>query len=229
MKQALLMDDYLTKHIAIMDKYDPQKKVAMVVDEWGGWYNVEPNTNPGFLYQQNTMRDAVLAGATLNIFHKHCERVKMANLAQAINVLQSVILTNEEKMILTPTYHVLEMYNVHQDALMLPVEVKTNDYVLGDIKLPAISASASKDKNGRVHISLTNIDPKQPQQITLSLGSVKAAGVTGRILASGNVRDHNTFENPSKIKPAPFTGAKVQGNQLTVTLPAASVAVLELN
>ncbi|OIN58233.1 alpha-N-arabinofuranosidase [Arsenicibacter rosenii] len=229
MKQALLMDDYLTKHIAIMDKYDPQKKVAMVVDEWGGWYNVEPNTNPGFLYQQNTMRDAVLAGATLNIFHKHCERVKMANLAQAINVLQSVILTNEEKMILTPTYHVLEMYNVHQDALMLPVEVKTNDYVLGDIKLPAISASASKDKNGRVHISLTNIDPKQPQQITLSLGSVKATGVTGRILASGDVRDHNTFENPAKIKPAPFTGATLKGDQLTVTLPAASVAVLELN
>ena len=117
------MDELITKHSAIMDKYDPQKKVALVVDEWGGWYDVEPGTNPGFLYQQNTMRDAMIAGATLNIFNNHADRVRMANLAQTINVLQAVILTDKEKMILTPTYHVMEMYNVHQDATLLPVDI----------------------------------------------------------------------------------------------------------
>ena len=130
MKQALQMEELVTKHSAIMDKYDPHKKVALVVDEWGGWYDVEPGTNPGFLYQQNTMRDAMIAGVTLNIFNNHCDRVRMANLAQTINVLQAVILTDKEKMILTPTYHVMEMYNVHQDATLLPVSVNSSDYTL---------------------------------------------------------------------------------------------------
>ncbi len=157
-----------------MDKYDPKKKVALVVDEWGGWYDVEPGTNGAFLYQQNTMRDAMIAGLTLNIFNNHCDRVRMANLAQCINVLQSVILTNEEKMILTPTYHVMEMYNVHQDALMIPLTVTSNDYVLGDKKLKAVSASASKDKNGAVHISLVNIDADNAQEITIDFGNLSA-------------------------------------------------------
>jgi alpha-N-arabinofuranosidase len=127
-----------------MDKYDPQKKVALVVDEWGGWYDVEPETNPGFLYQQNTMRDAMIAGVTLNIFNNHSDRVRMACLAQTINVLQAVILTDSNKIILTPTYHVMEMYNVHQDATLLPVKVSTGNYVYGNESLPAVSASASK-------------------------------------------------------------------------------------
>ena len=131
MKRALQMEELVTKHSAIMDKYDPQKKKALVVDEWGGWYDVEPGTNGAFLFQQNTMRDAMIAGATLNIFNNHCDRVKMANLAQIINVLQAVILTKEEKLVLTPTYHVMEMYNVHQDATMFPVEVTSNKYILG--------------------------------------------------------------------------------------------------
>src|SRR6185369_1172821 len=148
MKQALLMEELVTKHAAIMDKYDPQQKIALVVDEWGGWYDVEKGTNPGFLYQQNTIRDAMIAGVTLNIFHNHADRVRMANLAQTINVLQAVLLTNEEKMLLTPTYHVMEMYNVHQDATLLPITLKSNDYVLGTEKLIAVSASASKDAAG---------------------------------------------------------------------------------
>lgn len=228
MQQALLMDELIEKHIAIMDKYDAEKKIALIVDEWGGWYNVEPGTNPGFLYQQNTMRDAVLAGATLNIFHKHCERVRMANLAQAINVLQSVILTKGDKMLLTPTYHVLEMYNIHQDATMLPVDVKSDDFKLDNEMLPAVSVSASRDKAGKVHISLVNIDPKKSQDISLNLKGLKASGVTGRILASTDVHDHNTFENLTKIKPVTFNGAKLAGDNLTVTLPLASVVVLEL-
>lgn len=228
MRQALLMDELIEKHAAVMDKYDPEKKIALIVDEWGGWYNVEPGTNPGFLYQQNTMRDAVLAGATLNIFHKHADRVRMANLAQAINVLQAVILTKGDKILLTPTYHVLEMYNVHQDATMLPVTVKTDDFKLGSDKLPAVSVSASRDKAGKVHLSLVNIDPTKSQDVSIDLNGLKATGATGRILTSADVRDHNTFENLTKVKPILFTGAKVSGNTLTVLLPPVSVVVLEL-
>jgi alpha-L-arabinofuranosidase len=228
MKRALFMDELITKNETILDKYDPRKKVALVVDEWGGWYDVEPGTNPGFLYQQNTMRDAVLAGATLNIFNNHSARVRMANLAQAINVLQSVILTQEERMILTPTYHVMEMYNIHQDATYLPITLKTNDYTLANDKLPAVSASASKDKNGLTHISLVNIDMNKSQDINVDVSKYKFSNVTGRILASSKVQDHNTFDNPDKVKPAAFTGASLKGNNLSVKLPPFSVVVLEL-
>lgn len=227
MKSALLMDTLVTRHAAIMDKYDPKKKVAMIVDEWGGWYEVEPGTNPGFLYQQNTMRDAMIAGVTLNIFNNHADRVRMANLAQTINVLQAVILTDKEKMILTPTYHVMEMYNVHQDATLLPITIKTSKYTNNNESLPAVSVSASKDKNGATHVSLVNIDPKKSQAINVQLkGNYKA--VTGRILASAHIQDHNTFEQPDLIKPVAFNGATLTNNTLTLQLPAASVVVLEL-
>jgi alpha-N-arabinofuranosidase len=211
-----------------MDKYDPAKKVALVVDEWGGWYNVEEGTNPGFLYQQNTMRDAMIAGLTLNIFNNHAERVRMANLAQTTNVLQSVILTNEEKMILTPTYHVMEMYNVHQDAKLLPIEVKSNDYVFGNEKLQAVSASASVDASGVAHFSLVNIDSKNQQSVSIQLSGSKYKTITGRILTSSKLQDHNTFETPDKIKPVEFKNAKLKGDELTVQLPPFSVVVLEL-
>ncbi len=228
MKSALKMEELVTKHSAIMDKYDPAKKIALVVDEWGGWYNVEPGTNPGFLYQQNTMRDAMIAGVTLNIFHNHCDRVRMANLAQAVNVLQAVILTNKEKMILTPTYHVMEMYNVHQGATMIPVKVISNDYSFGDEKLPAVSASASKDKDGVVHISLVNIDAVKTQEITLQLNGAVHNSVTGRILTSKKLQDFNSFNEPGKIQPAVFTNAKISGGTLSVKLPPFSVVVLTL-
>ena len=228
MKQALLMDSLVIKHSAIMDKYDPAKRVALVVDEWGGWYDVEPGTNAGFLYQQNTMRDAMIAGVTLNIFHNHCDRVRMANLAQAINVLQAVILTKEEKMILTPTYHVMEMYNVHQDAKMVPISLKSNEYVLDNQKLQAVSASASKDSTGLLHISLVNIDAKNAQDITVDLEGGNYKTIAGRILTSAKLQDHNSFEAPDKIKPAPFKGATLKGKMLNVKLPPFSVVVLEL-
>jgi len=228
MQRALFMDELITKHSTIMDKYDPAKKVALVVDEWGGWYDVEPGTNPGFLYQQNTLRDALLAGATLNIFHNHSDRVRMANLAQTVNVLQAVLLTKEEKMIVTPTYHVMEMYNVHQDATYLPLDLSSSNYTYGTEKLPAISVSASKDKAGLTHISLTNIDSKNNQEITIDLRGGKFSSVTGRILNSPKLQDHNTFEQPELVKPVPFKQATLSGNALKVTLPAHSVVVLEL-
>ncbi|WP_026463541.1 alpha-N-arabinofuranosidase [Adhaeribacter aquaticus] len=228
MQEAYKMEELVTKHAAIMDKYDPQKKVALVVDEWGGWYEVEPGTNPGFLYQQNTMRDAMIAGLTLNIFNNHADRVRMANLAQAINVLQAVILTDEEKMILTPTYHVMEMYNVHQDAKLLPLTIQTKDYVLGSNKLPAVSGSASKDAAGKTHITLTNIDAKTSQTVSINVQGVKYKTVRGRILASQKLQDYNSFQNPNKIVPVAFKGANLKGNNLEVKLPPFSVVVLEV-
>ena len=228
MKEAWKMDELVTKHAAIMDKYDPKKKIALVVDEWGGWYDVEPGTNPGFLYQQNTMRDAMIAGLTLNIFNNHADRVRVACLAQCVNVLQAVILTDKEKMILTPTYHVMEMYNVHQDAKLLPIKIITSDYMVGDEKLPAVSASASKDASGKTHISLTNIDTKNAQTITVNFDGTQYTSVTGRILTSSKLQDYNSFTEPNKITPQAFNGATLKANTLSVKLPPFSVVVLEL-
>lgn len=228
MKKALQMEELVTKHVAIMDKYDPQKKKALAVDEWGGWYDVEPGTNGAFLFQQNTMRDAVLAGATLNIFNNHCDRVKMANLAQIINVLQAVILTKEEKLILTPTYHVMEMYNVHQDATMLPIEVTSSKYILGKDTLTAVWASASKDKNGLTHISLVNVNARQLQPVSININGANYKTVSARILTSDKLQNYNSFENPNKIVPAVFNGAKLDGSKLNLNIPPFSVVVLEL-
>ena len=228
MKRALQMEELVTKHSAIMDKYDPQKKKSLAVDEWGGWYDVEPGTNGAFLFQQNTMRDAMIAGATLNIFNNHCDRVKMANLAQIINVLQAVILTKEEKLVLTPTYHVMEMYNVHHDATMLPVEVSSNKYILGKDTLTAVWASASKDKNGVAHISLVNVDAKKAQTVSINISGANYKTVSGRILTSDKLQNYNSFENASKIVPAVFSGAKLNGSDLNLNIPPFSVVVLEL-
>jgi len=227
LKRAWKMEELVSKHTTIMDKYDPQKKVALVVDEWGGWYDVEPGTNASFLYQQNTMRDAMIAGISLNIFNNHATRVRMANLAQTVNVLQAVILTNEEKMILTPTYHVMEMFNVHQDATLLPTVLKSSDYENGGDKLQAISSSASKDQNGKTHISVVNIDPNKNHEILLEIRGEKISKVTGRILFSPKIQDHNTFEKPNKIIPVVFKDFQLTNTGIKFTMPPASVLVIE--
>jgi alpha-N-arabinofuranosidase len=226
MTEALKMEEYITKHSAIMDKYDPQKKVGLIVDEWGGWYDVEEGTNPGFLYQQNTMRDAMIAGATLNIFNNHSERVYMANLAQAVNVLQAVALTQGEQMILTPTYHVMKMYTVHHEAQLLPVNFESPDYTYNGESLPAVSVSASK-KDGKVAISLVNIDSKKENEVELDLGELDVEGMTATILTSDKLQDHNTFENAEKITPEEFKDYKLRKGKLQVTIPPFSVIVLE--
>jgi alpha-N-arabinofuranosidase len=229
MKQALKMEELINKHEEIMDKYDPQKKIALVVDEWGGWYDTEPGTNPSFLFQQNTMRDAMLAGITLNIFNNHCDRVRMANLAQIVNVLQAVILTDKEKIILTPTYHVMEMYNVHQDAFMIPVNLGNIFYTEGQDSLPAISVSASRDAQGFTHISLVNIDPGKPHLVRIHWPGPALKLDAGRILHSARIQDHNSFDEPEKIKPVAFSGAVIKDNVLDVDMPPASVIVLTLH
>ena len=228
MKSALMMNELVTKHSAIMDKYDPEKKIALVVDEWGGWYDVEPGTNPAFLYQQNTMRDAMIAASTLNIFNNHSDRVRMANLAQTINVLQAVILTNKEKIILTPTYYVMEMYNVHQNAKLIPVVLNTDDYSYDNEKLPAVSASASVDSTGAVHISLANINASKEESISIKVEGNKYKKISGTILTSPKLQDHNTFENPDKIKPQAFSKASLNGDLIKLKIPPFSVIVLEL-
>jgi alpha-N-arabinofuranosidase len=227
MKSALKMEELVTKHSAIMDKYDPEKKVAMIVDEWGAWYEVEKGTNPGFLYQQNTMRDAVLAGSTLNIFNNHADRVRMANLAQCVNVLQAVILTDKAKMILTPTYYVMQLYSVHQDAQQLPITIKSPLYTFKDETLPALSASASKDKKGLVHISLVNIDSKKENSVEIDLNELGIKSVSGMIIGSPKLQDFNSFDNPTKIQPVAFKGFEVKKGKLTVNVPPFSVIMLE--
>jgi alpha-N-arabinofuranosidase len=228
MRNCLKMDAIVTKHAAIMDKYDKDKKVALLVDEWGVWTDVEPGTNPGFLYQQNTLRDALVAGTTLNIFNNHADRVRGANLAQAVNVLQALILTDKEKMLLTPTYHVFDLYQVHQDAQLLPLQFASPDYVLGGEKIPALNASASKDKNGVVHISLVNLDATHALKLETALPGVSWKTVTGRVLTSAKVNDYNSFDKPNNVKLAAFAGAKKRGDKLAVEMPPRSVVVLEV-
>lgn len=229
METALKMDELVTRHSTIMDNYDPQKRIALVVDEWGGWYNVEEGTNPGFLYQQNTMRDAMIAGTTLNIFNNHADRVRMANLAQTINVLQAVILTNETDMILTPTYHVMKMYNVHQDATLLPLDISGDiNYEHKGKKLPAISGSASLNKEGVIHASLVNIHATESKEVEILLRGTDNAKVSATILKSGKLQDYNSFENPDKIKTQDFKDFKKKGDKITVTLPPFSVVVLKV-
>ena len=226
MQRSWLMEELVQKHTAIMDKYDPEKKVDLVVDEWGGWYNVEEGTNPGFLYQQNTMRDAMIAGMNLNIFNNHADRVKMANLAQTVNVLQAVILTEENKMLLTPTYHVMKMYSVHQDAQLLPTSFTSPAYSYNGEELPAITVSASKNKDGQVHISLVNIDAHTAHKVSIPLSVLELKKCTGEILTSKNVQDHNTFDDPNKIVTKEFKDFKYKKGVLEVTLPPFSVVTI---
>ncbi|AUS06880.1 alpha-N-arabinofuranosidase [Pseudotamlana carrageenivorans] len=227
MSEALEMEELVTKHAAIMDKYDPEKKVDLVVDEWGGWYAVEEGTNPGFLYQQNTMRDAVLAGVTLNIFNNHADRVRMANLAQCVNVLQAVILTDKAKMILTPTYHVMNMYKVHQDAKLIPLKFHSPKYELNGKSLPAVSVSASKDTSGLVHISMVNIDANKANTINLDLGALGVKNVTASIITSDKLQDYNAFDNPNHIVIKKLDNAKIKKGKLNITIPPFSVIMIE--
>ncbi|PWU00422.1 MAG: alpha-N-arabinofuranosidase [Bacteroidetes bacterium] len=229
LKKCLHIEDLINKHSAIMDKYDPQKKVALVVDEWGIWTDPEPGANAGILYQQNSMRDALIAASTLNIFNNHCDRVKMANLAQIVNVLQSLILTNKEKMVLTPTYYVFDFYKVHQDSKLLPVHLSSPEYKFGNESIAAINISASQDSTGNIHLTIANLDPTKKISINPSLGNLKWKKAEARVLSSAKFTDVNSFTEPEKIKPVTFNDYKVSGDQLTVNMPPMSVVVITLN
>jgi len=226
LRKALVMDERVRRHGAAMDRTDPQKRIGMIVDEWGTWYDVEPGTNPGFLYQQNTLRDALAAAVTLHIFNQHADRVKMANIAQTVNVLQAMVLTDKEKMLVTPTYHVFEMFTVHHDATLLPVELRSPDYEFGGEKIPAVSVSASRDREGRVHVTLCNLNPHVPVDVAATIVGLSAGSLTGRVLTAAAMTAHNTFQEPDAVKPVAFTGARRTAEGFAATLPPKSVVVL---
>lgn len=230
LKKTLKMDELITRHTAIMDQYDPEGRVGLIVDEWGTWYDVEPGTNPGFLYQQNTIRDALVAGLNFNIFHKHNRRVRMANIAQTVNVLQAVILTEGEKMLLTPTYHVFDMYKVHQDAELLDLSLDSGSYKLDDSEIPAVTGTASRNAEGVIHISLCNLQHDAEAAVKLDLRGLATGewSVQGTVLAGDKIDAHNTFERPEAVAPKSFDDYRWDGEGLSVTLPAMSVTTLEL-
>lgn len=229
-QQGLRMDDLITQHSAIMDQYDPAKRVGLFIDEWGIWTDVEPGTNPGFLYQQNSMRDALIAATTLNIFNRHCERVRMGNIAQTVNVLQAMILTQEDKMLLTPTYHVFNMYKSHKDALMLPTHLSTEDYEHNGDRIPAISSSASLNDDGCMTLTLTNANPNKKISLDISIVGKSLATVQDAVcLTAPAVNSINTFENTDTVTPEKFQGFEITSeNTITVELPSKSVVKLEV-
>jgi alpha-N-arabinofuranosidase len=225
LKSTLEMEDLIAKHSAIMDKYDPQKRVALVVDEWGAWYAPLPGSNPGFLVQQNSLRDAILAALNLNIFARHADRVRGANIAQMVNVLQAMIMTDKEKMVLTPTYYVFKMYVPFQDATLVPVAFDPGTYTRGNIKLPRVDAIAAKDTTGKMWTAMTNLDPNQAIEVEANLAGITAKSATGETLTAPKVDSVNTFEAPNTVVPKPVS-ANLQGSKLTLRLEPKSVTVI---
>ncbi|MDO4213470.1 MAG: alpha-L-arabinofuranosidase C-terminal domain-containing protein [Bacteroidales bacterium] len=231
LSKSIEIEDVLKKHIDIMDTADPKNTVDLLLDEWGTWYNVEPGTNPGHLYQQNTMRDALVAALNFNIFHKYTRRLKMANIAQVVNVLQAMILTNETEMVLTPTYHVFEMYNVHQDAEYLASDIITPKTKCDRaIDVPVVDITASK-KDGELHLSLVNTDLKNSKKVLVTFDDPKSVSkiLSARVLSSKDVRDYNDFGSADKVAPKAFSDYKLTKQGLELVLPPVSVVAVSAN
>ncbi|HEX2945296.1 MAG TPA: alpha-N-arabinofuranosidase [Clostridia bacterium] len=254
LKNTLRMEELINIHSEVMDKYDPEKKVGMIVDEWGTWYNVEPGSNPGFLYQQNTVRDALVAGINLNIFNSHCDRVRMTNIAQMVNVLQAIILTDGEKMVLTPTYHVFDMYKVHMEGELLDTEYVAPEYSMpvnaaaapagsaaqnttaeasGSQSIPSLSISSSVDSDGKIHVTLCNLRPDSNMDISLEIAESAADGMnsgyhkaSGSVLTGAAMNSHNSFDAPETVKPAALKEMTVINGKLEVKLAPMSVTLI---
>ena len=222
--KALYIEDLIKMHAAIMDQYDPEKKIGLICDEWGTWFDCEPGTNPGFLYQQNTMRDALVAGLSLNIFNKHCDRVKMANIAQLINVLQAVILTDGPRMLLTPTYHVFHMYKYHQDAELVEsyIDGARKIGMDADCQVPNLQESVSVDKDGVVTITLNNLSVTDSEDVQIAFAELLPVEVTAAIVTN-KMDAYNTFDNPDNVKEVEFNDFKVIDKGILFTMPACSV------
>jgi alpha-N-arabinofuranosidase len=228
MSRTLRMEDFVRENVAILDKNDPEKKIAFDVDEWGTWYDVEKGTNPGFLFQRNTMRDAVVAALNFNIFHAHADRVRMTNIAQMVNVLQAMIITDKDRMLLTPTYHAYKMYVPFQDATSLPVTLANNTvYGVNGKGVPGISASAARAKDGKTYVALVNTNPNEATDVVLNVSGQNVTTVRGQVLTAAAMDAHNTFENKDAVKPAPFS-ATAAGGKLTIKVPAKAVMVVAI-
>ena len=229
LEKALALDEIIKKHKNIMDRYDPQKEKGLIVDEWGTWYEVEPGTHPGFLYQQNTLRDALVASLTFDILNKHCDRVKMANIAQTVNVLQAMILTRDEQIVRTPTYYVFKMYKVHHDAIFLPMSLTCEEYTYKDHSIPAVSASASLNADGLIHVTMTNLNPEKPIRLICELRGIDGVSVQRcQIITSEEINAYNDFGKPERVNTKEFKSIKIQKNIITVELPSKSIIMFEL-
>jgi alpha-N-arabinofuranosidase len=221
------MDSLITRQTAVMDRYDPAKKLALAVDEWGVWLAPTPGTNPSFLEQQNSLRDAIEASVNLDIFMRHADRVRMANIAQMVNVLQSMILTDGPKMVLTPTYYVYKLYTPFQDATFVPVSYDAGVYAHAGVSLPRVDAVAAKEASGRLWLAVTNIDPDKPAQIEVGVTGVHARSAAGEVLTAARLDSVNTFDAPDAVRPRPITG-EVRDGRVRLEIPAKSVAVVSL-
>lgn len=228
LKETLRMDTLIATHTAVMDKYDPEKKIGLFVDEWGAWLAPTPGTNPGFLEQQNSQRDAIIAALNINIFARHADRVRMANIAQMVNVLQAVIFTNGEQMLKTPTYHVFRMYVPFHDATFVNVDYDRQKYIRGDVELPRVDAIAARDKNGKLWLALTNVDPNRSASFAITVDGAKMSQLRGETLVAPKINSVNTFASPTTVTPKPVT-YKSSGGKARVELAPASVTVLSLN
>ena len=225
LRKTLETEEILKGHCAIMNRYDPEKRVGLIVDEWGNWFNVEPDTNPGFLYQQNTMRDAMVAAISLDIFNRYCDRVYMANIAQTVNVLQAIILTEGDKMVLTPTYHVFDLYQGHMDARQVDCFVEAEDAGAGEYQLASVTASAS-EKDGKVTLTLSNLKADGEEEVVIQLKDQEITGAEGRIL-TGRMDQYNDFDR-AELKIVPFTDFRTENGKLKVRMPACSVAEIRI-
>lgn len=222
------IEEMIEKHEAIMDKADPQKKIGLMVDEWGDWYDPAPGSNSAFLVQDNTLRDALVAATNFHIFMRHADRVRMANIAQMVNVLQSMIRTDGPRMVLTPTYYAFLMYEPFQGATALPVQITSPDYAVGAAKLPAIDATAAHGTDGATYIGLINANPNQAADVSLALAGLRQGQITGQLLTGTKMDSRNDFGQPEQVRPVPFTGARWSRGNLLVRMPAKSVVVLTL-
>jgi alpha-L-arabinofuranosidase len=227
LKATLNMESLVSKHSAVMDQYDPERKIALVVDEWGAWLAATPGSPEGFLEQQNSQRDALIAALNLNTFARHSDRVRVANIAQMVNVLQAMIFTRQEKMLLTPTYHVFKMYLPFHDATFLPLELQQATYRFGDIELPRIDAIAARDAGGKTWLALTNLDPSRAATIDVEITGAKPESARGLTLSAPKIDSVNTFETPGAVMPKPFS-ARAAGKRLPLNLSPASVTVVVL-
>jgi alpha-L-arabinofuranosidase len=225
---TLVMDEFITQNVAALNQYDPGNKVAFAVDEWGTWYDPEPGREPRFLYQQNTLRDALVAAINFNIFHHHADRVRMANIAQMVNVLQAMILTDGSKMLLTPTYHVFAMFRPFQDATYLPTDLVADSYSMGGVSVPSVSVSAARIAGGGVVLALVNLDPHRAALLSANISGARVSKVSGSVLSGEAMDARNTFEAPHVVEPKPFTAARLSGGKLSISLPAKSLVVVTL-
>jgi alpha-N-arabinofuranosidase len=226
-EDTLRMDGIITHHSAIMDRFDPERKIGLYVDEWGVWLKPLPGTNPGFLAQQNSMRDAIIAALNVNTFARHAERVRGANIAQMVNVLQAMILTDGPRMVLTPTYHVFHMYTPFQDATFVPVSFDAGTYTHGEWSMPRLDAIAARDAEGALWLALTNVDPNQPAQVRLNVQGLEIASAAGEVLTAPAVNSHNTFDAPNLVRPHAIS-VQASGGALVLDLPPMSVAIVQL-